>query len=86
MHEMSIAAAVMEGVEAESARFGGARVAKVGLRVGELSGVEVESLRFCLEIVAQEIEFDIQTSPGTELNFAYMEIEDESAAGTESTE
>jgi len=44
---MSIAAAVLETLRAEAANHGGARVARAGLRIGELSGVEPESLRFC---------------------------------------
>jgi Zn finger protein HypA/HybF involved in hydrogenase expression len=39
---------VLDAVQAEAALHGGARVTRAGLRIGELSGVEVESLRFCL--------------------------------------
>ncbi|HUP04245.1 MAG TPA: hydrogenase maturation nickel metallochaperone HypA [Bryobacteraceae bacterium] len=49
LHEMSIAAAVLDAVRTESALHGGAHVSRAGLRIGELSGVEPESLRFCLE-------------------------------------
>jgi hydrogenase nickel incorporation protein HypA/HybF len=62
---MSIAGAVMEAVEAESQKRGGAKVRKIGLKVGELSGVEPESLRFCFEVLAAEIELDLQFCPWT---------------------
>ena len=48
---MSIAASVLDAVRAESLHQGGAHVTRAGLRVGELSGVEIESLRFCLEVL-----------------------------------
>lgn len=50
---MSIAESVLEAVRAESARQAG-RIARVGVAVGELSGVEPESLRFCFEVLAAE--------------------------------
>jgi hydrogenase nickel incorporation protein HypA/HybF len=46
---MSIAASVLDAIRAESLLHGAARVTRAGLRIGELSGVEIESLRFCLE-------------------------------------
>jgi hydrogenase nickel incorporation protein HypA/HybF len=46
---MSIAASVLDAVRAESLVQGGAHITRAGLRIGELSGVEIESLRFCLE-------------------------------------
>src|ERR1035437_2020390 len=55
---MSIAAAVLESLRAESASRGGARITRAGLRIGELSGVEPESLRFCLETLVSGIDLD----------------------------
>jgi len=55
---MSIAAAVLETLRAEAANHGGARVARAGLRIGELSGVEPESLRFCLETLVSGSDLD----------------------------
>jgi hydrogenase nickel incorporation protein HypA/HybF len=54
---MGIAASVLEAVRTEAARYPGAHVAKVGLKVGEVSGVEPDSLRFCLEVLAADSEF-----------------------------
>jgi len=52
MHEMGIASSVLDTVKNQAARFPGSRASRVGLRVGEWSGVDVESLRFCLESLA----------------------------------
>jgi hydrogenase nickel incorporation protein HypA/HybF len=70
LHEMGIAASVLDAVRAESALHGGARVTRAGLRIGELSGVEVESLRFCLEVLVTDTDlaalgFEIELAPWT---------------------
>jgi len=67
---MSIAAAVLEAVRAESVLHGGAHVSRAGLRIGELSGVEPESLRFCLETLVtgdplDPLAFDLEIRPWT---------------------
>ena len=46
MHEVGIAASVIDAVRAELVGRPGARAAAVGLRIGELAGVDPESLRF----------------------------------------
>ena len=70
LHEMSIAASVLDAVRAERALHAGARVTRAGLRIGELSGVEVESLRFCLEVLVSDTDlagagFEIECAPWT---------------------
>ena len=67
---MSIAATVLETLRAAAANHGGARVARAGLRIGELSGVEPESLRFCLETLVADsdldpLAFDFEICPWT---------------------
>ena len=52
MHEMSIATSVLEAVEAEAEKHAGAKVTKIGLRIGEWSGVDPDALRFCFEALA----------------------------------
>jgi hydrogenase nickel incorporation protein HypA/HybF len=49
MHEMGIANSVLDAIRQEAAKYPGARASRVGLRIGEWSGVDVESLRFCFE-------------------------------------
>ncbi len=49
MHEMGIANSVLDAVRTEAARHRGSRPTRVGLRIGEWSGIDTESLRFCFE-------------------------------------
>jgi hydrogenase nickel incorporation protein HypA/HybF len=51
MHEMSLAEGILQIVEDTAAQQGFARVAEVRLEIGALSGVEVEALNFCLDVV-----------------------------------
>ena len=46
MHELSIASAILDQLEDELAKRPGARFSKVGLRVGDLAGVDIDSLSF----------------------------------------
>ncbi|MFJ9444580.1 hydrogenase maturation nickel metallochaperone HypA [Kitasatospora sp. NPDC101235] len=50
MHEMSIAEAVVEQVDAAAREHRAPGVARVRLRVGELAGVVPEALDFCFEL------------------------------------
>ncbi|MFJ9608450.1 hydrogenase maturation nickel metallochaperone HypA [Kitasatospora sp. NPDC101176] len=50
MHEMSIAAAVVEQVDAAARDHGAPGVARVRLQVGELAGVVPQALDFCFEL------------------------------------
>jgi len=58
MHEMSIANSILEAVRKESVARGGARVSKVGVRVGELAAIDPESLRFCFEAIVQDSDLE----------------------------
>ncbi len=58
MHEIGIAQSVLEAVEAEARRYPGARLLKVGLRVGELSGVDPDALAFCFEALTRGTEWE----------------------------
>ena len=49
MHEMGIASSILEAVANEAERHPGTRPVGVGIRVGELSAIDPESLRFCFE-------------------------------------
>jgi len=49
MHELGIANSILEGVAAELRRRPGARATKVGVRIGELAGVDPDALRFAFE-------------------------------------
>lgn len=51
MHEMSLAEGILQIVEDTAAKQGFKRVIEVRLEIGALSGVEVEALSFCLDVV-----------------------------------
>jgi len=82
MHEMSIAMEVCRiaedyvGVEALP------RVREIGLVVGERSGVEPDSLLFCLEVLLEQPPFrgarpSMERTAGEDLRVAYLEVDDE---------
>jgi hydrogenase nickel incorporation protein HypA/HybF len=66
MHEMSLAAGILQLVEDAAARESFSRVARLRLECGKLAGVEVSALRFALEAV----------SPGTCLEGARIEVDE----------
>ena len=53
MHEMSLTEGVVEILAEEARRQGFARVKTVWLEIGALSGVELESMEFCFDVVAR---------------------------------
>jgi hydrogenase nickel incorporation protein HypA/HybF len=65
VHEMSIANSVLEAVRREAARFPDGRISKVGLRIGELAGVDPDAVSFCFDAIVR----------GTELEPLALEIE-----------
>lgn len=54
MHEMSIAESILEIVEDAAHRQGFAKVKEIRLEIGALSGVEIEALRFCMDVVLKD--------------------------------
>lgn len=66
MHELSIAAAVVESAEGVAREQGADAVAGVTLRIGELAGVVPDALRFSFSLVAE----------GTALDRAELVIEE----------
>ena len=66
MHELSIAYSVVETVETAARQAGASKVGKVRLKIGRLSGVVIDSLKFSFEIAAEN----------TLLAGATLEIED----------
>lgn len=50
MHELSIATAIVERAQETARGYGGAAVTAVRVRVGELSGVVADALRFAFEV------------------------------------
>jgi len=82
MHEMSVALEVCRIAEdcvgLESLPW----VREIGVLVGRRSGVEPESLRFCLETLLGSEPFrgaraSLELTPGDELRVDYLEVDDE---------
>ncbi len=65
MHEMGIANSVLEAVATEMKRLPGKYPCKVALRIGEMTAIDQDSLRFCFEALAK----------GTEMEKVSLEIE-----------
>ncbi|HZD32652.1 MAG TPA: hydrogenase maturation nickel metallochaperone HypA [Candidatus Angelobacter sp.] len=58
MHELGIATSILESVEKESRRHEGVRITKVGVKIGELAGVDVDALQFGFECMIKETEWE----------------------------
>ena len=54
MHELSIAASIVEAVTEAAAAYPGARVRQVRLRVGALASVIEDSLQFCWGVTTED--------------------------------
>ncbi len=58
MHELGIAASILESVEKEAQRHPGAHISKVGIKIGEISGVDRDALQFGFEVLVKDTEFE----------------------------
>ncbi len=70
MHELSLAEGILQIVEDAAAQQGFKRVTEVRLEIGALSGVEVEALSFCLDMVLKDsiaagARVELEKVPGT---------------------
>jgi len=68
MHEMSIVENLLEIIQRHAPTNGAARVKVIRLRIGEMTAVVPESLRFCFEVasegtVAQGADLQIESVP-----------------------
>jgi hydrogenase nickel incorporation protein HypA/HybF len=81
MHEMGIAASILEAVEKEVVRYPGYRAAKIGVRIGEYAGVDAMSLRFCFDAIVKDsplapLELAIDWRDGDDLDLGALELEE----------
>ncbi len=53
VHELAIAQSLLEIVEQEALPYGGARVRRIRLRIGRLSAVVPEALRFAFDAISR---------------------------------
>ena len=65
MHELSIAQSLVESIRAEAVAHHATHVTRVGVRVGELSGVQADALKFSFDVIVK----------GTDLERAELDIE-----------
>ncbi len=68
MHEIGIANSIIEAGQTEAARHAESRLIRIGIRVGNLSGVDSDALRFAFTALTQgteldQVEFEIQNCP-----------------------
>jgi len=58
MHELGIASSILECVQTEANRRPGARITKVGVKIGELAGVDIDSLQFGFEAIVKDTDWE----------------------------
>jgi len=56
MHELGIAASILDCVQAEAKRHEGSHISVVGIRMGEFSGVDADALQFGFECLVKDTE------------------------------
>lgn len=56
MHEVGIANSILEAGHKETERRPGAKLMGIGVRIGVLSGVDIDALRFAFECLTAETE------------------------------
>jgi Zn finger protein HypA/HybF involved in hydrogenase expression len=82
MHEMSIAMEVCRIAEEQVGLAAMPRVREIGLVVGHRSGVEPDSLRFCLDALLDQPPFRgartaLEMTTGDDLRVAYLDLDDD---------
>lgn len=80
MHELSIAASVLDAVRKEVAMRPGTRAVVVGLKIGHLAGVDPDSLQFGFDALVRDSDLDplqltVETAAGEELDISWIELE-----------
>jgi hydrogenase nickel incorporation protein HypA/HybF len=81
VHEVGVASGIIEAVRKELEPRVGSRATKVGVRIGEMAGVDPESLTFCFEALVKGTEMEalaleIMRGEADELEFAFLELEE----------
>jgi hydrogenase nickel incorporation protein HypA/HybF len=81
MHELGIAASVLDAVRTEVGMRPGYRAVVVALRIGALAGLDPESLRFGFEAMVKDSDLDplrleVEGAEADELDIAWIELEE----------
>jgi len=58
MHELGIADSILNEVKGQARRRPGARIVAVGVKVGEMSGVNADTLASCFKTLVHDTELD----------------------------
>jgi len=58
MHELGIASSILDCVQAEARRHPKAHITKVGVKIGELAGVDVDCLQFGFEAIVKGTDWE----------------------------
>jgi hydrogenase nickel incorporation protein HypA/HybF len=58
MHEMGIANSILDAVRTEARRFPTGHISKVGVRIGELAGVDPDSMSFCFDAMVRDTDLE----------------------------
>jgi hydrogenase nickel incorporation protein HypA/HybF len=58
MHELGIAASILESVQKTAERHPNGRISKVGVKIGELAGVDPDALQFGFEVLVKDTEWE----------------------------
>jgi hydrogenase nickel incorporation protein HypA/HybF len=58
MHELGIASSILDCVQAEANRHPDVHITKVGVKIGELAGVDVDALQFGFECIVKDTEWE----------------------------
>ena len=80
MHEVTVAGGILYAVRKETEARRPARAVKVGVRIGEMAGIDNQSLTFCFEALVkgtdlEPLELAIEPGRADELEFTYLELE-----------
>jgi hydrogenase nickel incorporation protein HypA/HybF len=54
MHELSLCEGLLQILETEAEKQGFTQVKSVWLEIGDMSGVEVEAMKFCFDVVMKD--------------------------------
>ena len=84
MHELAIALSLVETASDEAARLGARHVATLFVRIGNLSGVVDDALRFSFDVAAegtivQGARLELEPVDGRDLQLRAMEVLDDDA-------
>ncbi len=81
MHEVGIAASVIDAVRAQVAKNPGKRATAVGVRIGALAGVDGESLQFGFDALVKDsdvepLRLEVERAELDELDLIWIEVEE----------